>query len=106
MDGESAWCVDVQLSARAQPVVDALRCAKLCLITAESCTGGLIAAILSQGLQASDCLHGGYVVYTKANKTSALGVDAELLKTRGSVNAEVACQRVLGANHSGAGDVA
>jgi nicotinamide-nucleotide amidase len=90
-------CVDGQLAARAQPVVDALRRAKLWVVTAESCTGGLISAILSHGKQASDCLHGGYVVYTKSHKTAALGVDAELLESRGSVNAEVACQMVLGA---------
>jgi nicotinamide-nucleotide amidase len=90
-------CVDHLLAARAQPVVDALRRAKLCVVTAESCTGGLIAAILSHGMQASDCLHGGYVVYTKTQKSAALGVDAALLETRGSVNAEVARQMVLGA---------
>ena len=48
-------------------------------------------------MQASDCLHGGYVVYTKAHKTAALGVDSTLLQSRGSVNAEVARQMVLGA---------
>jgi nicotinamide-nucleotide amidase len=97
MGRESVCCIDAQLAARAQPVVDALRRAKLCVVTAESCTGGLIAAILSHGMQASDCLHGGYVVYTKAQKTAALGVDGPLLESRGSVNAEVARQMVLGA---------
>jgi nicotinamide-nucleotide amidase len=90
-------CVDAQLSARAQPVVDALRRAKLSVVTAESCTAGLIAAILSHGMQASDCLHGGYVVYTKAHKTAALGVDSALLDSQGSVNADVAREMVLGA---------
>ncbi|MDB6104841.1 MAG: CinA domain protein [Gammaproteobacteria bacterium] len=97
MGGEAVCCVDPQLSARAQPVVDALRRAKLCVVTAESCTGGLIAAILSHGMQASDCLHGGYVVYTKAHKTAALGVDSALLDSQGSVNADVAREMVLGA---------
>ncbi|MFL6600486.1 MAG: CinA family protein [Steroidobacteraceae bacterium] len=99
-------CIDGQLAARAQPVVDALRRGKLCVVTAESCTGGLIAAILSHGVQASDCLHGGYVVYTKTQKSAALGVDAALLQTRGSVNAEVARQMVLGALGRSPADVA
>jgi nicotinamide-nucleotide amidase len=97
MGREPVCCVDAQLSGRAQPVVDALRRAKLCVVTAESCTGGLIAAILSHGMQASDCLHGGFVVYTKTHKARALGVDSALLQSRGSVNAEVARQMVLGA---------
>ena len=106
MGRESVCCIDAQLSARAQPVVDALRRAKLCVVTAESCTGGLIAAILSHGMQASDCLHGGYVVYTKAHKTAALGVDSALLEIRGSVNAEVARQMVLGALARSSADIA
>jgi nicotinamide-nucleotide amidase len=63
-------CINPQLTAKAQPVVDALRRAQLLVVTAESCTGGLIAAILSHGIQASDCLHGGFVAYTKAKKTA------------------------------------
>jgi nicotinamide-nucleotide amidase len=67
------------------------------VVTAESCTGGLIAAILSHAPHAGECLHGGYVVYSKEHKCTALGVDAKLLKAKGSVNAEVALQMARGA---------
>jgi len=78
-------------------VVDKLRGAGETIVTAESCTGGLIAAVLSYGKNASDCLHGGFVVYTKAHKSTALGVDVALLRDRGSVNADVAAQMAEGA---------
>ncbi|MGE5510588.1 MAG: CinA family protein [Bacteroidota bacterium] len=60
------------------------------LATVESCTAGSLAYLLSQGEGASDTLHGGFVVYTKANKTAAVGVPPELLKTYTAVSAEVA----------------
>lgn len=62
------------------------------VVTAESCAAGLIAAALSYGPGASDCLHGGYIVYSKQQKTIALDIPASLLQQRGSVNADVAEQ--------------
>jgi nicotinamide-nucleotide amidase len=59
---------------------------QLSIVTAESCTAGLIAAVLSEADGASVCLHGGFVTYTKAHKSAALGIPAELLASRGSVN--------------------
>ena len=90
-------CIEQDLTSQAQPVVDALSKAGLSVVTAESCTGGLIAAILSHAQNASACLHGGFVVYTKTHKHAALGVDENLLGTQGSVNAEVARQMAEGA---------
>ena len=90
-------CIERNLVERAQPIIDALRAADESVITAESCTGGLIAAVLSHGLRASESLHGGFVVYTKANKARVLGVDAKLLESAGSVNEEVARQLAQGA---------
>jgi nicotinamide-nucleotide amidase len=57
----------------------------------------LVAAILSHARNASECLHGGFVAYTKANKAKVLGVERPLLDTRGAVNAEVARQMAEGA---------
>ncbi len=94
---EAACCVARDLVGQAQPVVDALRAAGLSVATAESCTAGLIAAILSHARNASDCVHGGFVVYTKENKARVLGVDRELLAARGAVNEDVALQMALGA---------
>jgi nicotinamide-nucleotide amidase len=69
----------------------------LSVVTAESCTGGLIASVLSEAPGASDCLHGGFVVYTAANKEAALGVPHGLLEAKGAVSAEVARAMAEGA---------
>ncbi|MEA3177672.1 MAG: nicotinamide-nucleotide amidase [Gammaproteobacteria bacterium] len=90
-------CIDPSLCALAVRVVQDLRRAGLSVVTAESCTGGLIAALLSHGERASDCLHGGFVVYTKAQKTAALNVGADLLERCSAVHELVAKEMVSGA---------
>ena len=90
-------CITQALVERAQPIVEALRARKLSVVTAESCTAGLIAAILSHAPHAGECLHGGFVVYSKEHKSATLGVNAALLKSKGSVNAEVALAMARGA---------
>src|SRR3569833_3168327 len=76
------------------------------IVTAESCTGGLIAASLSHAPGASECLHGGFVVYTKESKTHALGVSRELLDQCGAVNATVAQELASGALARSSADIA
>ena len=102
----SESCVDPGLVQQAQTIVDAFRRRRLTAVTAESCTGGLIAALLSHAAGAGDCLHGGFVVYTKAHKAAALGVDAALLDRQGSVNPEVAAQLARGALERSPADLA
>jgi nicotinamide-nucleotide amidase len=58
--------------------------------TVESCTAGSLAHLLSQAEGAADTLHGGFIVYTKENKTAAVGVPKELLAAHTAVSAEVA----------------
>jgi len=58
--------------------------------TVESCTAGSLAHLLSQAEGASDTLQGGFIVYTKENKTAAVGVPKELLAAHTAVSAEVA----------------
>jgi nicotinamide-nucleotide amidase len=67
------------------------------LITAESCTAGKLAALLSEAPGASERLHGGFVTYTKDNKSKALGVPAELMKQKGAVCGDVAIAMAEGA---------
>lgn len=98
-------CITRALVEKAQPIIDALRKRDLSVVTAESCTAGLIAAILSHAQHAGECLHGGFVVYSKEHKASSLGVDAALLKSEGSVTAEVALQMALGALKRSRADV-
>ena len=90
-------CITRALVEQAQPLINALRERDLSVVTAESCTAGLIAAVLSHAPHAGECLHGGFVVYSKDHKASSLGVDAALLKEKGSVNPEVALQMAQGA---------
>ncbi len=90
-------CIDAALTRRAKSVMRHLTKQHLSIVTAKSCTAGLIAAVLSEADGASSCLHGGFVAYTKAQKSAALGVSAELLSSRGSVNEEVVRTMIEGA---------
>jgi nicotinamide-nucleotide amidase len=60
------------------------------LATAESCTGGLIGATLTQAAGSSDWFKGGVIVYSNALKENLLDVPAETLSTHGAVSAETA----------------
>lgn len=89
-------CVDQGLVHRAQAIVQTLRQAHLSVVTAESCTAGIICSALSQADGAREVLHGSFVTYCKANKTMALGVDRALLKRDGSVACDVVREMVQG----------
>jgi nicotinamide-nucleotide amidase len=67
------------------------------IVTAESCTAGKLAAVLSEAPGAAERLHGSFVTYTKANKTKSLGVSAALLQRKGAVCREVAVAMAEGA---------
>jgi nicotinamide-nucleotide amidase len=83
---------------------DALRARGTMLATAESCTGGLIAAACTAVAGSSDWFERGFVTYSNAAKTELLGVDAALIQAHGAVSAEVACAMAEGAlAHSKAG---
>ncbi len=78
-------------------VVDACRDRGLSLATAESCTGGMIAARLTGVSGSSDVFRGGVVAYANDVKEHELDVSAELLVTHGAVSAEVAAAMAQGA---------
>jgi predicted nucleic acid-binding Zn ribbon protein len=59
------------MSARVMKLAQARRTT---FATVESCTAGSLAHLISQAEGASDRLHGGFIVYTKENKTAAVGV--------------------------------
>lgn len=67
------------------------------LATAESCTGGLIAAACTAVAGSSDWFECGYVSYSNAAKTDMLGVDAALIAEHGAVSEAVARAMALGA---------
>ena len=80
-----------------------LRARGAMLATAESCTGGLIAAVCTSVAGSSDWFERGFVTYSNAAKTEMLGVDAALIAAHGAVSAEVARAMAEGAlRHSSA----
>jgi nicotinamide-nucleotide amidase len=64
---------------------------------AESLTGGLLCAALTEPGGASSVVRGGFVVYATDLKAALAGVDGDLLGSRGAVDAEVARQLASGA---------
>ena len=78
-------------------LAQALRAAGLKLATAESCTGGLIAAACTAVAGSSDWFERGFVTYSNEAKAELLGVPAALIASFGAVSAEVACAMAEGA---------
>jgi len=81
----------------AADLLEGARSAGLRIVTAESCTGGLVAACLTEIPGSSDVVERGFVVYSDQAKTDLLGVAARLIATHGAVSAEVARAMALGA---------
>jgi nicotinamide-nucleotide amidase len=78
----------------------------LTVSTAESCSGGLLAHRLTNIPGASDVFHQGFITYSNAAKTSALGVDPALLQEHGAVSAPVAKAMAAGALEKSGSDFA
>lgn len=95
-----------ELSVKAAALVDHLRARKLMLATAESCTGGLIAGLITSIPGSSDVFDSGFVTYSNAAKTRMTGVPAALIARHGAVSAEVARAMAEGALFHSAADVA
>jgi nicotinamide-nucleotide amidase len=87
-------------------VLDLCREHGLTLATAESCTGGLIGARLTEVTGASDVFLGGVIAYSNEAKERQLGVSAELLREHGAVSAEVGAAMAAGARRSLGADLA
>src|SRR5262245_5211262 len=85
------------LSDLAERALEAAARRNASIVTAESCTAGKLAAVLSEAPGATERLHGSFVTYTKANKTKSLGVSADLLNRKGAVCREVAIAMAEGA---------
>jgi nicotinamide-nucleotide amidase len=73
-----------------EQVADELRSRSLTIATAESCTGGLLAARLTELAGSSDYVLGGLVVYSNEAKAALAGVDPALIERVGAVSNEVA----------------
>jgi nicotinamide-nucleotide amidase len=79
---------------------------QLTATTAESCTGGLIGAALTDVPGCSAAFAGGFVTYSNALKTAQLGVSAETLEAHGAVSAPVALAMAAGARRGSGADLA
>lgn len=86
-----------QLLALARAVLDEARKSRLRIATAESCTGGLVAGLLTEIPGSSDVLDRGFITYSDQAKIELLGVEQALLDRYGAVSAQVACAMAEGA---------
>jgi nicotinamide-nucleotide amidase len=91
------------LVERTSALIDLCRSRKLMLATAESCTGGLIASLITSVSGSSDVFEAGFVTYSNAAKTNMIGVPVGLITSAGAVSEQVARAMAAGAlTHSGA----
>src|SRR6185503_14935863 len=77
----------------------------LMLVTAESCTGGLIAAAITNRPGSSAVFERGFVTYSNESKTELLSVSADVLREHGAVSARTAIAMARGALNNSRADV-
>lgn len=97
---------DAALLARAEALVKGYAAAGLKIATAESCTGGLAAALLTAIPGSSAVVERGFVTYSNEAKSDMLGVPPELIAARGAVSEPVARAMAEGALAASQADVA
>lgn len=98
--------IDAALRAAATRVLDLCRARGLKVATAESCTGGLVAAALTEIAGSSDVVDCGFVTYSNAAKKAMLAVPEATLKRHGAVSAATAAAMAAGALKNSQVDVA
>ena len=89
----------------ANEVITALRDNDLMIVTAESCTGGLIAGALTAVPGSSSVVHGGFVTYANKAKAAMLGVPAGMIEDFGAVSEQVALAMATGARQVSETDI-
>jgi nicotinamide-nucleotide amidase len=89
--------IDEELQAAARRVLEACRAKNLKLALAESCTGGLVAAAVTEIAGSSDVFDRAFVPYSNAAKQTMLGVPAAVLESNGAVSRETAEAMAAGA---------
>jgi nicotinamide-nucleotide amidase len=91
---------------RAEVINHTLASSKRMIVTAESCTGGLIAGALTDVPGSSDAVHGGFITYANEAKEQMIGVPAALLEAHGAVSEQVARAMAEGALRTSGADIA
>jgi nicotinamide-nucleotide amidase len=98
--------IDATLREVAKRVLERCRVRGLHVATAESCTGGLVAAALTEIPGSSDVVDCGFVTYSDEAKQAMLGVPAATLKRHGAVSAQTAKAMAVGALKNSRADLA
>ena len=91
---------------KAREVVEANRAAGNRIAVAESCTGGLVSAAITEIPGSSDVFEGGFVTYSNETKIRRLGVPRDVIETFGAVSIATAWAMAQGALESSGADVA
>jgi len=97
---------DGALERRAAALVDAAAARGLTLATAESCTGGLVGALITAIAGSSAVFERGFIVYSNAAKSELLGVPQELIARFGAVSEQCARAMSEGALDRSRADIA
>jgi nicotinamide-nucleotide amidase len=100
------FCLPEELVEAARRVIEANRAAGLTIAVAESCTGGLVSAALTEIAGSSDVFENGFVTYANRAKIDLLGVNEDVLDTFGAVSMPVAWGMAQGALKKTGADVA
>jgi nicotinamide-nucleotide amidase len=95
-----------QVQDKAERVLDAAHEKKLKLATAESCTGGLLAALLTDVRGRGHVFDRGFVVYSEDAKCDLLGIAREKVESCGAVSEPVAIEMAQGALRRSQADIA
>jgi nicotinamide-nucleotide amidase len=90
----------------AKRVLNLCRARGLLVATAESCTGGLVVAALTEIAGSSDVVDRGFVTYSNEAKQAMLGVPVAILKRHGAVSAQTAKAMAAGALKNSRADIA
>lgn len=94
------------MSDLAKEVLDRLKTQGLTIATVESCTGGMVAAALTDIPGSSVVVDRGYVTYSNQAKAEMVGVPMTLIEAHGAVSAEVAQAMAEGALQHSPADIA
>src|SRR5580700_11496202 len=97
--------IGAELRRSARRLLALCRARGLKIATAESCTGGLVAAALTEVAGSSDVVDCGFVTYSDAAKRRMLGVPAATLSRHGAVSAETATAMAKGALKKSQADI-
>jgi nicotinamide-nucleotide amidase len=88
---------DTEMVQRAIAFLDRCKAANVMVATAESCTGGLVAGLLTEIAGSSAVVERGFVTYSNEAKNELLGVPMTLIEAHGAVSREVAAAMAEGA---------